>query len=100
MYAKYYRHRKTSLHQTTDKRFCLKKSVDFIFLNDIVIWLKHEIFLNRFDVSSNREFSRNEFLFRDNYDDDDEFQQFFVVFIQLIFRSIRYFCSKIVHRFY
>jgi hypothetical protein len=80
--------------------FVQKKSVNFIFLNDIVIWLKIETFLNRFDVSSNREFSRNEFLFRDNYDDDDKFQQFFVVFIQSIFRSIRHFCSKIVHRFY
>jgi hydroxypyruvate isomerase len=47
-------------------------SVDFILLNDIVIWLKNEAFLSRFDVSSNREFSRNEFLFRDNYDDDDD----------------------------
>jgi hypothetical protein len=92
-----------------EKRLCIKwqindfvqkNAVDFIFLNDIVIWLKHEILLNRFDVSSKREFSRNEFLFRDNYDDDDEFQQFFVVFIQSISRLIRHFCSKIVHRFY
>jgi hydroxypyruvate isomerase len=75
-------------------------SVDFILLNDVVIWLKDEAFLNRFDVSSNRKFSRNEFLFRDNYDDDDEFQQFLVVFIQSVFRSIRHFDSKIVHRFY
>ncbi len=30
------------------------------------------------------------FFFRDNCDDDDEFHQFFIVFIQLIFRSINH----------